>query len=160
MSLNQIKLTAKLTADLYSNSLINYSTNRAPHYEIKFLGNNHSKVLIIVNNKDVAFVNDLEMLFLTNVLNACNLKIDDVCLMNIYSFPIEKYREILKELNSKITVMFDVEPVHFGLPVNSAFQIKKSDDLIYMYAPSLLEIEKEKELKHKLWSSLKQIFSI
>jgi hypothetical protein len=56
--------------------------------------------------------------------------------------------------------MFDVEPVHFGWPATSTFQIKKSDDLTYMYAPSLMEIEKEKELKHKLWSSLKQIFSI
>lgn len=160
MSLNTIKLSSKLTADLYSNTLNDYNTNRAPYYEFKFLGNNNSKVLIIVNNKDVTFVNDLEMVFLKNVLIACKLTLNDICLLNVHSVPIEKYLLLLKELNSKIIILFDVDPVHFGLPANSPFQTKKSDDLIYMYAPSLSEINKEKDLKHKLWSSLKQIFSI
>ncbi len=55
----------------------------------------------------------------------------------------------------------DVDPIHLGLPVNfPTFQLQELDNKMYMHAPSLEKIEKEKELKHKLWISLKQIFIV
>ncbi len=161
MSLNTIKLTPKLTADLYFNTLIEFSSNRAPDYELKYLGNNNSNVLLFVNNKEVPFVNDVEKTFLINILTACKLSVQDVCLVNLNLISSEKYQQVLKEIKSKIIIMFDVEPIYFGLPVNlPPFQVQKSDDKTYLHAPSLGKIEKEKELKQKLWSSLKQIFTV
>ncbi|MFN2457451.1 MAG: hypothetical protein ABR502_04545 [Chitinophagaceae bacterium] len=161
MSLNNVQLTPHLLGELYSDVLIEACENHSSNNEIKFLGRNDKNILIVVKNEHLPFVKEEEFSFLTNILSACKLGITDVALVNLISFSPNKYQQILQQLKSKKILMFGVEPVSFGLPMNfPVFQIQNFDKRIYLHAPTLSEIENEKTLKTKLWTSLKALFSL
>src|SRR5687768_12630662 len=81
MSLNNIKLTSHLTADLYKHSLIEPGEKNIAE-RFRFLGSNKKNILIIVHKPDVPFIEDNELQFLSTVLAACKLNIADIAVLN------------------------------------------------------------------------------
>lgn len=162
MDLNSIKLTPQLTAELYANTLIETETNAVPQPPaINYLGNNQKHILIVTVNASETFLTDNELAFLTNILAACQLSMADVAIINKAQYTVADYTEMLDVLQSKIVILFGVDPLTFGLPINFPhFQLQSFHQHIYLYAPELKEIEQDKGLKAKLWSSLKSLFGI
>jgi len=56
-------------------------------------------------------------------------------------------------------ILFGVDPVVMGLPIHfPVFQIQSYQQVQYLHAPSLSELETDKQLKIQLWQKLKQLF--
>jgi hypothetical protein len=125
------------------------------------LGGNQKNILVVVNNSNVIYLPDEDLEFLTNILNACKLSLDDVAVVNTNNTPGEGYKEYLKNWSSKIVLLFGVDPVSFDLPVNfPEFQVQSLNNTTFLYSPALSECGTNKLLKSKLWVSLQRIFGL
>ena len=107
----------------------------------------------------ILFLSDQEFGFLSSVLTACKLSMNDVAVLNLNA--INDPEKKLSNLCFKNAILFDVLPLQIGLPINfPQFQIQQFDQRTYLHAPSLTEIENDKTLKLQLWNSLKKMFSL
>jgi len=161
MSLNNIQLKSSLLADLYKDSLIETSVTSAPEAkQLKYLGNNQKNILVIVSHQTLPFLPDEELSFLTNVLAACKLSMADIGIINNYKIePTDLLNMIQSE--AKNVLLFGIEPLTIGLPINfPPFQLQPFNNRTYLHAPALSQIENDKTLKARLWSSLKVLFGI
>ena len=162
MSLNNILLSPRMLADLYTDVLI--ETNAIPvpmASKPSFLGNNEKKVLIVVNNPEAAFLTEAELAFLTKVLGACGLNMAHVAIVNWNNLAAKDYKSLLETLESKTVLLFALDAETFGLPIRFPhFQIQRFDQCIYLQAPALSIIEDDVASKKQLWTSLKTLFAI
>ena len=160
MSLNNIKLSPQLLVDLYSDVLVESYATDVPEKPLQlYIGKNQKHILIVVSNEAHA-IHDHELNFLTSVLTACKLSLTDVVIVN---WPVieTNHLEILETLESKTVLLFNIDPISFGLPINfPPFQIQSHNKKTYLHAPSLLQIENNIDLKKKLWTSLKILFNV
>jgi hypothetical protein len=178
MDINHIQLPFKVIADLYQSSLVETGeiTGIQPDKFVplenktetvqqtqpgwKSLGENKKNILIIVDYPDAVHIPDNELQFLTNILSACKLSLADVAIVNTNKQP-GLYKELLDAFRTRITILFDMEPAKFGLPMNFPyFQIQPFANCSFLYAPSLKELEEDKVQKSKLWVSLRRLFNI
>lgn len=181
MSLNDIHLPLTAISDLYKSVLIqNDDTfsleNKIEVKEIKrsiepneikktasinFLGNNKKQISIIVSYSEIVYIPDDRLAFLTSILAACKLNLDDIALINFSGLSKFAYKDFLKEVPSKSVLFFGVGAEILSLPLNFPnFQVQHFDGVNYLTSPMLDEIEKDKSLKEKLWKSLKKIFNL
>ena len=161
MSLNEIRLTPRLLVDLFSSSLVEGSTISTPVLPpVQFLGKNKRGILLVSSTEEAAFLTDSEFSFLTSILMACKLSLEDVAVVNWQRYQGLNERMLDKTGSDKV-LLFDVNPVTFGLPINFPhFQIQEFDGRTYLYAPSLGEIERDLTVKKQLWTSLKRLFNL
>lgn len=181
MGLNDLRLSPAVLSRLYPTSLINTGNTDiiqsvAPTKELikanleteqptgqtwKFLGNNHQKILIVVNYSNAVHLPDEELSFLTNMLAACKLSLGDVAIVNRNNYKDILYKELLTHFQSRIVFLFGVEPAGFGLPVSFPyFQVQSLANITFLYTPALEERHTDTLLKSKLWVSLRSIFGI
>jgi hypothetical protein len=172
MSLNSIKFDPADIASLYKNSLVEINTaqqvlipsetNGEPVAKRwKYLGENKKKTLIIVRNDDAVHIPDRQLSFLTKLLAACNLNLEDVAVLNFQNHDSTEFNEILNYFKPKAILLFAVEPGEFGLPmIFPQFQVQGYKNAMFVSAPSLDLIEPDKSLKGKLWVCLKKIFNL
>ena len=160
MSLNNIVLKPFLLADLYPNTLIETAATTVPEKkQVKLLGNNAKKIIVIVNHEQSAFLPDHELNFLTTILNACKLSLADIGIVNLQQSG-DQVEQVI-ESDGRVILLFGIEPSSICLPVHfPPFQVQPFSQRTYMHAPSLDVIEKDKQLKGQLWASLKQIFGL
>jgi hypothetical protein len=161
MSLNNIQLKSSLLADLYKDSLVETSTTPVPEKrQVKYLGNNQKNIIVIVSHISVPFLPDEELSFLTNILAACKLSIADIGIINNSSIEQNNLQDLI-DAEAKNVLLFGVEPLSIGLPINfPAFQLQPFNSRTYVHAPALSQIESDKGLKTRLWTSLKTLFKI
>ena len=130
----------------------------------KSLGNNRKQITIIVQSPGIAFLPDDQLTVLTRMLEACRMNMGDVAIVNHASEPVV-IQSLRQQLNPAIILLFGIQPVDIGLPINfPVFKIQAYDDCTYLYSPSLAELlpptEESKLLKSKLWVCLKTLFGI
>ena len=166
MSIDNIQLPGFIIQDLFQNSLVDLADNEkqqrtASNNELNFFGGNKQHITLLVNNPAIAFVTDEQLTFLSGILNACKLTLEDVGLLNIASYPAISYKKISDTLHPTIVIMFGILPDAIQLPfVMPEFQRQSFNNQVYLTVPSLSELENNKDLKRKLWSVLQQIFSL
>ena len=166
MSLDNIQLPAFLIQELYKNSLVEFeSPEPVQKIEVKssinILGNNRSKVIIVVENNEAAFLPDNQLNFLLGILSACKLTLEDVAIINIYINKAITYKAITLQLKAEKIILFGVTPAQLHLPVEfPSYQIQQYNNQTYVTAAILADIESDKTEKTKLWNCLKQIFAI
>lgn len=171
MSLNNLQLPRLLIAELYKNSLIDYSNSKNLEGTIpsttkvyKTLGSNARRFCIAVDNPGVAFLQEEELLFITRMLTACNLNLGDVAIIN---HGTEKINVIAlkQQLQPFQILLFGIEPMAIMLPFNfTSFEPYEYENCTFLYAPPLADLNDEtpegKKLKRKLWDCLKTMFQI
>ena len=176
MSLNELRLSSSLIAMLYPSSLLDTGSddatilnksvaqqiiNDADTKASKWLGNNQKNILIVVRYNDVVHLPDDDLNFLTGMLTACKLSLDDVAIINTNNYTKVSYSDLLLEFKSRIVFLFGISPADFGLPVNfPAFQVQVVSGCTYLYTPALEERSTDSLFKSRLWLSLRTIFSI
>lgn len=162
MSLNNIQLKSSMLADLYRHSLVETEskTSIPESKQLKYLGNNRKNIIVIVSHESVPFLPDRELNFLSNVLAACKLSIADIGILNAYNTDETGLQNIINTEANKV-LLFGIEPLAIGLPINfPAFQLQPFNNRTYLHAPTLSQVENEKALKTRLWTSLKAMFGI
>jgi hypothetical protein len=163
MSLNQIQLTNQQLVNLYANVLIeSTAADLVPLQQtVKFLGNNGKNIVLLVSNNTVPFLPDDELSFLTNILSACKLSLADVAIVNVHSINKEEVETLIQPLSPKHVLLFGITPLSIDLPINfPQFQLQAFNKRTYLYSPDLKTLENNKELKSKLWNSLKTLFGL
>jgi hypothetical protein len=162
MSLNNIKLTPYSIADLYTNNLIETKINTPQQPPaIKYAGSNTKHILLVVDTVETPVLPENELSFLTNILAACKLSLADVALVQKQALPATDYTTVTAHFKSRFVLLFNVDPITFGLPLNFPFfQLQQFNGITYLYAPSLKDIEQDKTLKASLWAGLKKMFNL
>jgi hypothetical protein len=166
MGLDNIRLPGFVIQDLFQKSLVDINHPEiqpvtVENGELNIFGGNKKHILLLVNKTDTAFVSEQELSFLTGILTACKLTLEDVAIFNIASYPSISYTIISNAFKPKTVLMFGVAPGVIQLPfVMPEFQKQSYNKQVYLAAPPLTEIENSKDLKRKLWTALQQIFSL
>jgi hypothetical protein len=186
MSLDNIKLSPFLVKKLYENSLIDDGisstsvgnaetakdekkpisdktnvTKKGNFDGIKYLGKNARNILIVIDEKDHAFLGDDELSFLMNILNACNVSMQDVALVNASNNADVVYENLNAQFEPSIVLFLGTEPQLLNFPVQiPQYKIQAYNNQQYLCAPSLQKLSSDKEEKKKLWMVLKVMFGI
>lgn len=159
MSLNNVRLTPGLLADLYGNVLVETTATAAPEAVLKTLGGNAKNILIVVKREDQIILPQPELSFLTSILTACKLGLEDVAILNWNHAGDNGHKDVLHRFESRFVLLFDVTPLQFGLPMDfPPFQVQPFDNRQYLFAPALQKIQEHKGIKTELWSALKKMF--
>ena len=129
--------------------------------QLRFLGSNTKKVLVIVKNEALPFLDDASLNQLTSILSACGLSLADVAIVNWAHVPVANAEFVFETLDDPRVLLFGVSPLEFGLAADfPAFQVQNLAGRTYIAAPSLAELIHDKEAKKMLWMSLKKMFGI
>lgn len=175
MSLNEVPLSPFLITQMYSLSL-NLETksvgksakkvfeNTMQNKEIaglKYLGNNEKNILIVVAYEGIANLPDEQLDFLTQLLSACKLSLNDVALINLRNYTGIEYTEILLQFHSKVILLFGISAQQFGFPFETPqYQVQVFTNYTVIHAPALQNLQTDKSGKGLLWSGLKKVFNI
>jgi hypothetical protein len=130
----------------------------------KVLGNNRRRITIMVNAPGTPFLPDNQLAFLTKILEACQLNIGDVAIVNAAAAPV-RINELRQQLQPASILLFGIEPAAIRLPINfPVFRLQPYDQCTYLSAPSLDQLVEQSEesrlLKSKLWVCLKTLFNV
>jgi hypothetical protein len=130
----------------------------------KFLGNNRRKITILVDSPGTSFLPDDHLTFLTKILEACQMNIGDVAIVNHAQSPVI-VTELRRQLQPAVILLFGVDPVAIKLPIQfPVFKQQAYDQCTYVSAPTLKELvqptQEGKLLKSKLWVTLKTLFNV
>lgn len=171
MNLNDIQLPSAVIADLYKKSLIELPVNinavinspkEVPTDPFGYMGNNLKQILIVVNYPDQAFLPDEQLRFLTAVLKACNLTLEDTAIVNFATFKPD-YELLRQRMLPRIMLFFGVNATLITIPgrVNE-FEPIKLEGITILHVPELEWLNQNnnegKTLKKKLWAALKHLF--
>lgn len=166
MSIDNIQLPAFVIQDLFQKTLVDLTGNEkktkiSATNELSFFGGNKQHIILLVNNPDIAFVSDQQLTFLSGILSACNLRLEDVGLLNIAAYPAISYKTISDAFTPRIVMLFGISTDTIQLPfLMPDFQRQSYNNQFYLAIPSLYALENDKDLKRKLWTVLQQIFSL
>ena len=167
MSLDNIQLQPFLIQGIFNHSLVELKSKQPvvtaanAVSSLTVLGKNLKRIVLVVNNSDVAFLEDDELNFLLGILSACRLTMDDVCILNIAKNTGANYSNISAELGAEKVFLFGTNPASLKLPLSFPdYQIQQYNNQVYLSALALSALQQDKAEKTKLWNCLKQIFSI
>jgi hypothetical protein len=160
MSLNQINLNTNLLISLYGEVLIEPFHPKDTKSKPPFLGSASKGIGLLVHYPDHPYVDDQDLLFLTNIINACRLNMTDVALFNGARLEVPAL-QVFRELELKKVILFGPGPLQAGLPMNfPPYQIQQYDGCAYVLAPTLQELQQNVKEKGRLWTTLQQFFSL
>jgi len=129
-----------------------------------FLGDNKKNIVILVNDNSAVHISEEWLGTLSRLLNACNLNLGDVAIINYKKEP-RTFEELKEKLQPQFLFMFDVTTADVQLPFTIPhYQAQKFSGCIFMTAPVVaLSSEnsmKVKNEKRNLWEKLKTIFNV
>ncbi len=174
MSFKVAKLPDFLIVDFYKNVLINNFNSELTKItplnkeqnlkKIEFLGENKKNIVIVLEDKESVFISDEKLQLLTNLLQACNLSLADVAIINIANKNLN-YSTIKNSIPFEFLLMMGINFKQFELPLafskNKVQQFNNAHLLITENLNDLLgdtvEIKTE---KRALWNALKMMFNI
>lgn len=165
MSLDNIDLSPILLEGLFKNSLVELETLKksgktTPSLSINILGNNKSRIIIIIKDANNLYLPEDQLNFLMGILGACKLTMEDVGIININNKPSTTYKTIEAELKASKIILFGVTATEIGLPLEfPIYQIQQYNNQTYIAGATLDIIKNNKEEKIKLWNCLKQVFA-
>ncbi|MEP6674349.1 MAG: hypothetical protein ABJA78_04315 [Ferruginibacter sp.] len=166
MSLDNIQLPGIVVQDLFRNSLIGLESNQpvsvsANAGTFPFLGKNEQRIAVLVKDEAALYLSDGQLNFLMGILGACKLSMADIALINLSKNKSITYQELTEQLMAEKIFMFDITPAEIDLPVSfPVYQVQRYNNQVYLSAPTLTALENDRMEKSKLWTCLKQIFSL
>ncbi|MFM2138979.1 MAG: hypothetical protein RJA57_1286 [Bacteroidota bacterium] len=165
--LRTMQLPAFLAADLYPDSLVVFPTQTPPPTpetqspsSFRYLGSNAKQVTVIVQNETLPFLPDPDLLFLSKILEACKLGLQDVAVVNLKAAGVTIDHDLLKrELRHRNVLLFGASADDIGLPIRfPPFQVQAFDGVTYLEAPALPDVQRDRAVKTRLWNALKTLF--
>ena len=164
MSLDNIQLTPFLVQDLYKKTLVDLNVNgpsasNTTENITSFLGKNEKNTLIVIDEKETAFLNDKDLNLLVGILSACNLSLADIALINFDKNKQLTYDNMMLEFNPGFVLLFGITPDQLSFPLNFPnYQLQQYNNQTYLSAPTLKILAAEKDQKKELWTSLQKYF--
>ena len=165
MTLQNVKLPSIIISSLYKNYLVDLESGEKSVIEekekINFLGGNGKSILLLVNHTDVSFLPDNQLTFLLGILSACKLNMADIAVVNLSKTDNTEHKNLPEFFKAEVIILLGIEATALSLPFKIPdFQVQLFKDKKYLFTPALDVLEKDGQLKKKLWTALKNIFSI
>lgn len=164
MSLKSIKLDPLLIAGLYQQHLIPHKSEKnQPEKQDKkrdYLGNNQQNILILIHNQKETFLSENLYAFLTQILKACSLSMNDIALINRANHSENELKQLMQQLTPDKVILFShLIPEVFpdNHPRNQPWETSGRQ---YLYTDPLEDLYTNKELKVAFWKALQEIFSM
>ena len=173
MGLNELSLQPSLIADFYKYHLTEpvasgpgaavTQTATSNKKGIQYLGKNQKNICLLVNYPNDVYLPDLQLNFLTNILQACRLNLGDVAIVNHHKAPIG-FEDLQQQLHCSHLLVFGVSPAAIGLEESSLFSAHAENGCSIVLAPAAEKLnnndQESKLLKSQLWLCLKQLFNV
>jgi hypothetical protein len=162
MSIDNLRLNPLSIVHLFEKNLVvtTSSNTITKKIEKQFLGNNSKNITIIVNYENATFISDEDLGFLTNILNACTLSMDNIAIINTKNSNIN-WSNVVDITNPNQLLFFGVSPTDFGMPILfSEYHIQNYNNVNCLLADNISKINMDKNLKTSLWTCLKKLFNI
>lgn len=166
MSLDNIQLPGIVIQDLFKKSLVDLKTEQAAApsdsaSSIAWLGKNGQKVAILVHSPESLYLPDHELEFLMGILTACRLTMADVALVNLHRYPSLDYKALTSATEAEKVILFGITPDSLQMPLSfPPYQVQRYNNQVYLASPPLPALQADRMEKSKLWTCLKQIFSL
>lgn len=164
MSLDNIQLTPFLVQHLYKKTLVELDAVKpaapAPKDNpILFLGNNEKNILIVVDEKEAAFLPDDDLKLLVGILTACKISLADVALVNYNKNKKLDYDKLLQDFTPEFILLFGIGPASLNFPLHFPnFQLQQYNHQTYLSAPTLSVLAAQVDQKKQLWTCLQKYF--
>lgn len=165
MSLDNIQLPPQMVAGLYNKSLIlldNHASTKEPSPEVtfNFLGKNAKRILVLVSVTDSTFLADADLDFLTKMLDACQLSLADIVLVNLGATKVH-YQQLIDQFSPECFLLFSIAPADIELPIHFPnFQLQKYNNCSFVTAPALQILASSIAEKKLFWTVLKTLFQL
>jgi hypothetical protein len=170
MDLNELEFTPAQLAELYGQSVILTEPQAAKkpvaqkekvvatEKTIPFKGKNKKGMLWVVHEPEQVYLSDADFTFLSQIITACKMNMDDVALINAATkdFTIAEAVEYLKP---DTIILCGVPHLLLPVPVDE-YILYPHQKRNYFVCDSLQELQNDKVLKSKLWLVLKDILGI
>lgn len=169
MSLQQVSLDPFLLAQLYKTAIIpsektadtnNAATGALPSITINFFGNNTRRITLLIYNKEQTWLPEELFTFLTKILQACGLSMDDVALVNIAYLPEVQLSEITNQLNAEKLIMLGSWFKDWSGKILEKNKIQVLEGLPCLYSDSLGEMQANASYKKAFWNALQDFFGL
>lgn len=167
MSIDNIQLPVSLYQSLFKKNLVDLQKksisekNHKKEAGIDFLGGNEKKIAFVINNEQNSFLNDNELKFLSGLIDACNITMGDIAIVNFAHNKDINYNDLLSRLASHKVLCFGVSAADIDLPFTIPyFQIQLFHEIQFIFCPGLEELQEDTNSKKQLWASLQKIFKI
>ncbi len=117
------------------------------------------KDVLIIAKSASTNLNEKQILFLTSILKALKLGLNDVNLITNLDEHFGPYKTMVSKYSPNKIILFGLGPSDIELPMNfPPFQIQAFENKKYLCAPTLEEIEENKSTKLTLWQGLQKLF--
>ncbi len=164
MNLNKVVFTKYQVSELYGNQLVasigSESTVPVAKNErpIMYKGKNKKNIVWLIEEHDHLFLNDTDFQFLTKVIEACRLNLDDIALVNMNDAANE-LELIIKQLNPVLLLVSGVSANKISFNTQ-LYTIEQVNGFTLFITDSVEDMRNDAVKKSKLWVGLKQILSI
>ena len=164
MILKNIQLPAIALSNLYKYSLIEplKGGKKIQQRDDIILPQENSKnILLLADNSSADTLPDAQLTFLSGVLSACKLSMNDVDIVNLNKLEPSTYKDIPDILKAEIIILSGIELSMLELPFKiPKFKIQSYKGKKYILIPSLDLIQNDTALKRELWELLRILFSV
>jgi hypothetical protein len=186
MGLDSVKLSPFLVKELFATTLIDTGNLERPNIAeqtakdsileenritekvvennfnpIKYLGKNAQQIVVAVHNEIHTFLDDDALNLLINILNSCNITLQDVAIINLHNNSEATAQNIDANFTPKKLIFFGTEPHLVGYPIQiPSYKIQRYNNQQFLTAASLKNIANDKAEKKNLWLCLKTMFEI
>lgn len=162
MSLKQVSLDPFLLAQLYKCPVVPSEKTVSPDNpsQLNFLGNHSKQITLLIYNKEQTWLSEEHFTFLTKILQACGLSMDDIALINVAFLPEVKLPDLLGRLETKKLILLGS-----SLEAWSGQTLKKNatqtiEKIPALYSDSLGEMQSDAQLKKDFWKALRDFFEL
>ncbi len=161
---NIVNSTTTAPIELVTEPTPTFVTVQQPIEEEWFTGKNLKNISIVISQDDSSVISKEWATFLSSVLAACKFSLEDVVIVNIQKKAIN-YSHIVQQFNSKYLLAFDVAPSLLGIPASiPTYDIRVDNNCAIIFSDSISQMlgntVEAKQVKMKLWVSLKKLFNV
>ncbi len=167
MGIDNIQIPASFYPSLFKKNLVDLQARVSRHQsrkqdpEIDFLGGNEKNITFIVSNEHHTYLDDGELKFLSGLINACNITMGDISIVNFAHHKNIRYNVLSSFLASRKILCFGVSSLDIDLPFAIPyFQVQTFQEIQYIFCPHLEQLQEDVNSKKLLWVSLRKIFNL
>ncbi len=164
MDLNKVVFSKEQVSELYGNQLVASISSETivsaakDEQHITFKGKNKKNIVWLIEEHDHLFLNDTDFQFLTKVIEACRLNLDDIALVNMNDAANE-LELIINQLNPVLLLVSGVSANKISFNTQ-LYTIEQANGFTVFITDSVEDLRNDTAKKSKLWVGLKQILSI
>lgn len=165
MGFETIQLTGQQLEELYSSHLVISGSTDIAKSERKskpanagITGKNKKLFVWVVNEPEYPFLSDADFQFLSDVITACKMNMDDIALVNIAQNGMG-FNEVIDRFQPKYLIISFLDQNWITLQAEDYTLLQQQDYQLYVTeSPGI--VRNDKVRKSKLWLALKQMLGL